>query len=113
MLHIWAKAWDEIPVLRLTDSCAFYTWSIVLIVYYLFTKKRYLYLVPFGAVVLMILTCIASPVNGTFRYFAPIAASFPALIVLLKEPARPFLKDQLLDFSYITCFLKYAVECHA
>ena len=38
-----------------------------------------------GACVLMVLTCIGMPVNDCFRYFAPVAASFPALLMLLPK----------------------------
>ena len=43
----------------------------------------YLRLLPLVAMGILILTCIASPVNDCFRYYAPIAASFPASVVLL------------------------------
>ena len=83
ILHAWAKVWNKIPILSLTDTCAFYTWGTVLLFYYLWIKKKFLYLIPFAAIGIMILTCIASPVNDCFRYFAPAAASFPVLFILI------------------------------
>lgn len=41
--------------------------------------------IPILALMIAILTCIASPVNGTFRYFAPIAASTPLLLLLIRS----------------------------
>lgn len=38
ILHAWSKVWNKIPILCLTDICAIYTWSIVLILYYLLEK---------------------------------------------------------------------------
>lgn len=85
ILHVWVKVWDKIPILCLTDVCAFYTWSIVLIFYYVLTKRRYRFLIPLVSVGFMILTCIASPVNDCFRYFSPVAAAYPVLFVLLMD----------------------------
>lgn len=83
MLSLWSDIWDQIPVLNLTDTISFYTWGIVLIGLYLFRKKQWEKLIPVLALMLMILTCIASPVNDCFRYYAPVAASAPALIILI------------------------------
>lgn len=85
ILHAWAKVWDKIPLLCLTDICAFYTWEIVLLFLYLLLNKQFIRMIPFVAVGFMILTCIASPVNNCFRYFAPVAASFPALFLVLEN----------------------------
>ncbi|MDD3252707.1 MAG: DUF6020 family protein [Lachnospiraceae bacterium] len=85
VLHAWARLWDVLPVLNLTDHCAYYTWSIVLLGYFFLRRKRYLELLPIMAVLLVILSCIASPVNDCFRYFAPAAVSSPALMILLRK----------------------------
>ncbi|GFI17088.1 hypothetical protein IMSAGC009_02256 [Lachnospiraceae bacterium] len=85
VLHMWAKVWDKIPIICLTDICAFYTWSIVMLFYYLISKRRFWMLLPFIAIGIIILTCIASPVNDCFRYFSPVAASYPALYVLVQN----------------------------
>lgn len=85
ILHAWVKVWDKIPVLCLTDICALYTWLIVLICYYLLTKKQFIKTIPIIAVGIIILTCVASPVNDCFRYFIPVAASFPVLFTLLTD----------------------------
>lgn len=85
ILHAWIKVWDKVPVLCLTDICALYTWLIVLIFYYLLTKKYFMKMIPIIAVGIMILTCVASPVNDCFRYFIPVAASLPALLTDWKD----------------------------
>ena len=81
----WANLWHRIPVLNLTDSKPLYTWMIVLMFWLFFKRKEYLKLLPPLACLLMVLTCIASPVNDCFRYYAPAAAAFPALFPLLTE----------------------------
>lgn len=83
VLQAWAKVWDKIPILNLTDICAVYTWIIVLILYYLISKKRFIETLPLFAIGIMILTCIASPVNDCFRYYCSIATAFPSIWLLL------------------------------
>ena len=79
ILAKWADIWDKTPVLNITDTIAAYTWMIVLIGFYLFTKRRFIDLLPVFACLLLILTCVASPVNDCFRYYAPVAVSLPVL----------------------------------
>ncbi len=86
VLQAWAKVWDKIPVLSITNICAFYTWIIIALFYYLLTKKLIVDTLPLLAMGIMILTCIASPVNDCFRYYCSIAASFPAILLLLPSP---------------------------
>ncbi|MCM1157217.1 MAG: DUF6020 family protein [Bacteroidales bacterium] len=78
----WPYVWEKIPVLNLTDTIAFYTWAIVIMGYYLLRKKRFADTIPIAALLIMVLTCMASPVNDCFRYYAPVAASMPALLML-------------------------------
>ncbi len=88
-LYRWVLLWDTLPVLSLTDMCALYTWLAVLIGYDLLKKKRLLDALPIAALLLVVLTCMASPVNDCFRYCAPVAASFPALLLLQGQPDGP------------------------
>ena len=78
----WTTVWDNTLFLSLTDVIALYTWLTVLIGWILIRKKKYIYLLPVIMVELLILTCIASPVNDCFRYFAPVAASLPMLLAI-------------------------------
>lgn len=83
VLDTWSDVWDRIPVLNLTDTIAFYTWGIVLVGYYFLRKRQWENLIPVVALLIMVLTCMASPVNDCFRYYAPVAASAPALFIML------------------------------
>ncbi len=78
----WADLWDTIPVINLTYSMPFYTWLTVLATYYCIKRKKLIYCIPMLAMILMILTCVASPVNGCFRYYCGVAAAFPGLCLL-------------------------------
>ncbi|MBQ8995210.1 MAG: hypothetical protein IJ091_05295 [Oscillospiraceae bacterium] len=82
-LDDWAKIWHHVPVLNITDIKPLYTWLIILMGVRFFKDREYLKELPIFSCLLMVLTCCASPVNDCFRYFAPVAASFPALISLL------------------------------
>lgn len=85
VLANWADIWDNLPLLSLTDTCAFYTWFIVLSGIYLICRKRFCELIAIVALLLMVVTCIASPVNDCFRYFSPVAAAAPLVLLLLQE----------------------------
>ncbi|OON88472.1 hypothetical protein BXO88_01385 [Oribacterium sp. C9] len=88
LLEKWADLWDVIPILNLTDTMPLYTWSIVFMGIWMIKRRKFLMLIPVMASLLMILTCIASPVNGCFRYFSSVAAAFPVLFALVKQDDR-------------------------
>ena len=81
-LDDWAKIWHQIPFLGWTDVKALYTWTIVFLGAVLLKKKEWGKLIPICAFLLMILSCCVSPVNDCFRYFVPVAAAFPAILLL-------------------------------
>ena len=83
ILDKWADLWEHLPIFSLTNLIALYTWTAVLITFWMLKTRHYAYALPCAALLLMVLTCMASPVNGCFRYFAPAAASLPALISLI------------------------------
>jgi hypothetical protein len=82
-LSSWAETWDHTPVLNLTDCIALYTWFTVVLLLWLARRKQWALIIPVIVVQMVILTAIASPVNGSFRYFAPAAASCPTLLALV------------------------------
>ena len=84
-LHAWSDVWESLPVLSATNTIALYTWFVVLVGYALIRKKKWPELIVIMAVGIMILTCVASPVNDAFRYYSPIAASAPALLLLFRK----------------------------
>ena len=83
ILNVWVEIWHQIPILNLTDMKPMYTWVILLMGGMMIRRKELDKLLPIGACVLMILTCIGMPVNDCFRYYAPVAAAFPGLFMLL------------------------------
>ncbi len=93
-LNSWSKAWDEIPMLNITDSCAAYTWLIILIGIYKNSKKKYSEIIPLIALLVLVLTCMASPVNDCFRYYSPVAASTPMLAMLFGKIQKKMNKKE-------------------
>ena len=88
ILDAYSKCWDKVPLLSLTDVCAFYTWLIILLCYDLIRRRKWVMVVPCIALVLLIGTCMMSPINNCFRYYAPIAASCPWLLLLVPQNNR-------------------------
>lgn len=84
-----------IPVFNLFYSCAFYTNFSILLWIYLLCRKKEKSAVPFVPVLINILVCIASPVNGLLRYAMPVIASAPLLLAFtVFEKKDSFLLDK-------------------
>ena len=84
ILEKFAAKWHQTPLVNLTDSIPFFTWLLVIIITYMLVYKEGILVIPAFAILLAVLTCVASPVNGSFRYFAGIAAAMPVLLLTLK-----------------------------
>ena len=84
-LHRWSRIWDRLPLFSLTDTIAAYTWFVVLLGLWLIQHHKKNELIPVLSVLMLIGTCIASPVNDCFRYYSLAAASCPSLLLLLRN----------------------------
>ena len=62
------------------NKVAYYTWFFLLSVIYIIYKKKYKYIVPLTPLLAILLSCIFSPVNGSFRYILPIIFSIPIIL---------------------------------
>ena len=82
LLDNWVKIWHQLPILNFTDIKPLYTWTIILVAIEFLKKKKFLEILPISALILMIFTCIISPVNDCFRYFCPVAAAFPTILTI-------------------------------
>jgi len=69
-----------IPILGLLVNIGFNTWLVILMFAYLIKLKKYKYLNYLIPSILLILVCIASPVNTYFRYALPYILSMPVMI---------------------------------
>ena len=84
-LEMFTDKWHKTPIANLTDTIPLYTWFVVIIIMYMLIYRKGVLVIPALATALTILTCIASPVNGSFRYFAGVAAAMPVLLLTLKD----------------------------
>ena len=71
------EAFRRLPVINLFYQLAHYTWFLALLVLILLRKGKKQAIVAFMPAFLILLTCIASPVNGEVRYFLPIITATP------------------------------------
>lgn len=73
---------------------AFYTWAGLLLGLYSLTngpRKKFVLLLP---VLTGMLACIASPVNGMFRYYLPVIESFPLILAYIASGAEQRNEEQ-------------------
>lgn len=71
------------PVINLLYTSGFYDLILIFAIFNLIHQKRAKEIVYLTPLILILAVCIASPVNGYFRYTLPIVASTPFLIALL------------------------------
>ncbi|MBR3225020.1 MAG: hypothetical protein IKF78_06850 [Atopobiaceae bacterium] len=84
-LEAYSYWWHRTPVLSLTDTIPAYTWLIVVVWLYVGMRRKGLWGVVPAMLLVAVLTCVASPVNGSFRYFVPIAAATPTLLAVVVQ----------------------------
>ena len=65
------------------NQVAYYDWLLIFSCVYVMFKKKWKYLIPLAPLLATLLSCLASPVNGSFRYILPIVFSFPIIICIL------------------------------
>ncbi len=64
-------------------SVGFHVWILLLSTGYVFYKKQYKSLIGLIPCISVLLTCLASPVNGYWRYALPIIMSCPITIAIM------------------------------
>ena len=80
-LAAFARGWRHIPLLSMLLCCAAYTWLLVGVGISVGRQRRFQGLIGFMPALMSLATCMLSPVNDYFRYFLPIVAMTPVLIV--------------------------------
>ena len=70
------------PFLWFFNHVAFYDWFLIFSFLYIIRKKQYKYLIPLAPLLSVLLVCLASPVNGSFRYILPIVFSVPIILTI-------------------------------
>lgn len=62
------------------NSVAYFDLFLLFSGIYIIAKKKYKYLVPLMPLYAVLLSCLASPLNGSFRYILPIIFSVPLIV---------------------------------
>lgn len=82
VLSNYGIAFPYIPLLGFIVNIGFNTWLILLMFTYLLALKKYKYINYLLPSLLLILVCIASPVNTYFRYALPFIFTMPLMLAL-------------------------------
>lgn len=80
ILSSYGVIFPYIPILGLTINIGFNTWIIILMTGYIIALKKYRYLNYLIPSIILVLVCIASPVNTYFRYALPYVFAMPIMI---------------------------------
>lgn len=68
------------PILSIFINIPFLVWSYIIMIGYLIYRKRYLDVIPFIPLAVLVLTAIASPVSGEQRYILAILYGYPLFL---------------------------------
>ena len=80
LLNALLHGLSDIPLIGIFMRCATYTWILFLSIYLLFKYGKRNYMVVYIPAVIILIGCIASPVNAYMRYMIPIVFSCPFFI---------------------------------
>lgn len=70
----------SIPIIGLLFSNGIYTWILLFCIVALLKHYNWRYIVPYIPAVIVVLFCIASPVNAYIRYMRPVMVTTPMLV---------------------------------
>ena len=87
-LSLFAVAFPYIPVIGLMVNIAFNVWLIFIGAGYLIYRQKLSEIIFLSPALVLILICIASPVNAYFRYSLPYIFSMPIMISLFLYCAK-------------------------
>lgn len=78
----------EIPIVSLLGNIGFVFWIFLILLMYTIYKKKYQYLLMYVPIIILYLTCIASPVSGELRYIYGMFTCMPLLLgFTIKTPS--------------------------
>mgnify|MGYP001068729127 CR=1 FL=1 len=85
MLRGIAESVKRIPGVGMIYGTGLYTWILLAVFGAFVVKKKYHAMVLPVPLLVSLLVCIASPVNGCQRYMLPILVSLPVLVCWIFE----------------------------
>ena len=81
-LNYYGQVYKYIPIIGLSVNIGFNTWCILIMLGYLIYIKKYKEIIILLPSIILILICVASPVNTYFRYALPYVFAMPLTIGL-------------------------------
>lgn len=85
LMEITSNTITKLPILNLLNKCGFYTWMLLILITLFIKNKKYNYIILSIPLIILILVCIGSPVNGLQRYMWPVMATITLLIACIFE----------------------------
>lgn len=73
---------ENVPFFFIFNHVAFYDWFLIFSFIYIIIKKKFNYLIPLISLIAVLLSCLISPVNGSFRYILSIVFCIPMIICI-------------------------------
>lgn len=77
------KTLRDLPVIGMIYRVGFHVYTLMIAIGYLIWKKQYKMIIPLMPLIITLLICLASPVNGHWRYSLPIMMSFTVIISVI------------------------------
>ncbi len=77
-----------IPIIGLTINIGFSTWILLFMISYLLYRRKYKEIICFIPMIVVLLVCVASPVNTYFRYALPNIFAMPTAIAIFLHIIR-------------------------
>lgn len=81
-------AFPYIPIIGMMVNIGFNVWLLFIMLCYMFHKKRFCDIIFLAPSFVLLLVCIASPVNTYFRYALPFVFGMPLMIALFLDCDR-------------------------
>lgn len=78
----------RIPVVSLLAKIGLYTWALVACIVYILKKREYTWLLCAAPLIMVLIGCLFSPVNGYYRYAYSMILSMPLYCVALAGARR-------------------------
>lgn len=97
LLYQPTKVIPFIPVIGWLVNIGFNVWLVIFMSGYLIYRRKYRYIIFLAPAIILILVCIASPVNAYYRYALPFIFSMPLMIGLFMRSIKVHNIDKKIE----------------
>ena len=74
------EIFTKIPFFNIFNHVAFYVYFLIFSAIYIIKNKNFKYLIPIISLIAVFISCLISPINGSFRYILAIVFCIPLII---------------------------------